>query len=318
MKSAILSLFIAALSAVLFAGVSLEPTQLQTLPGSVIRGERLLTSAGCLNCHALNGKGGTRGTDLAIPSKTAGTPALFATSLWNHMPSMLNEIEQSKAAVPAMKPADAADLFAYFYSTLYFSPRGSAARGGDLFVEKQCSNCHSEILNTDRKRTFVETWMDLRDPSIWAERMWNHATEMDSAMSNRGIRWPRLSEQDVVDLVTFLSTQAGTQPEAYDLSIGEPEQGQAVFENSCTTCHSLGHREKSKVDLLSRKGPSSVTGYIAAMWNHAPAMWEKMRAQHLPPPKFTESEMTNLFAFLYWRFLRFLDANRPRLDAVRV
>ena len=46
-------------------------------------------------------------------------------------------------------------------------------RGGNLFVEKQCSNCHSEILNTDRKRTFVETWMDLKDPSIWAERMWN-------------------------------------------------------------------------------------------------------------------------------------------------
>ena len=296
MKSALLpSLLIAALSAVVFGSVSPEPMQLQTLPGSVVRGERLLTSAGCLNCHALNGKGGTRGTDLAIPSKTAGTPALFATSLWNHMPSMLNEIEQSKAAVPALKPADAADLFAYFYSTLYFSPRGSAARGGSLFVEKQCSNCHSEILNTDRKRTFVETWMDLKDPSIWAERMWNHATEMDSAMSNRGIRWPKLSEQDVVDLVTFLSTQAGTQPEAYDLSIGEPEQGQAVFETSCTTCHSLGNREKSKVDLLSRKGPSSVTGYIAAMWNHAPEMKRRGGAT----PKLAAGKMADLVAFLF-------------------
>src|SRR5688572_10015915 len=180
---AISSLLIVVISTML-PGASPGPLQLQTLPGSVVRGEQILTSSGCLNCHSRNGKGGTRGPDLAVPSKAAGTPALFATSLWNHMPAMLSEIEASKLTAPALKPADAADLFAYFYSTLYFSPRGSASRGGSLFVEKKCSSCHSEILNTDSRKSIQETWMDLRDPSTWAERMWNHATEMDSAMSN--------------------------------------------------------------------------------------------------------------------------------------
>lgn len=137
--------------------------------------------------------------------------------------------------------------------------------------------------------------MDLRDPSVWAERMWNHATEMDSAMKNRGIRWPKFSDQEVVDLVTFLGTRAGTQPEAYELSVGDPELGRAVFEHSCTTCHTLGQREKSKVDLLSRKGPASVTGYIAAMWNHAP----EMKARGGATVKLSSGQMSDLVAFLF-------------------
>ena len=164
--SLLIGAIIVTLSTVLFGIGSPAALQLQTLPGSVVRGERILTSDGCLNCHSLNGKGGKRAPDLGIPSKAAGTPALFASSLWNHMPAMLAEIEASKTPAPALTPLDAADLFAYFYSTLYFSPRGSAARGGSVFVEKQCSSCHSEILDTDSRRPAVrETWMDSKIPA---------------------------------------------------------------------------------------------------------------------------------------------------------
>jgi len=288
-------LLFAAVSALALGSVRLTGPQLQTLPGSVVRGERTLTTNGCLNCHALDGKGGTRAPDLGTPSKTARTPALFASSLWNHMPTMLAEVEASQAPAPRLNRGDAADLFAYFYSTLYFSPKGSARRGGNVFVEKQCVSCHSEVLDTNRRPSIVETWMDLKDPTVWAERMWNHAAAMESATSNRGILWPRLSDQDVVDVVTFLSTRAGTQTEAAAFSIGEPEIGRSVFDRSCTSCHTLGQREGSKVDLLSRSGPNSVTGYIAEMWNHAPEMKKKGGTT----PKLTAGEMSDLVAFLF-------------------
>src|SRR6187397_185726 len=142
------SLFVVTFASLLLSIAGSAPKQLQTLPGSVVQGKQILTSAGCLNCHSIDGKGGTRGPDLSVPSRTAATPALFVESLWNHMPSMLAEIEASKLATPSLKPTEAGDLFAYFYSTLYFSPRGSASRGAGIFGEKQCSNCHSEILNT--------------------------------------------------------------------------------------------------------------------------------------------------------------------------
>src|SRR5436190_5512874 len=151
-RVSLLSIPIVVVSVVMLSGTFARTSQLTTLPGSVARGERVLTTNGCLNCHSLNGKGGSRGPDLATPSKTAGTPAMFAASLWNHTPGMLAEFAALNRQPPDLKATDAADLFTYFYATLYFSPRGNAARGGTVFVEKQCSNCHSEILDT-RSRT---------------------------------------------------------------------------------------------------------------------------------------------------------------------
>jgi mono/diheme cytochrome c family protein len=278
----------------LFVGATPGKSQLQTVPGSAVRGEQVLTNSGCVSCHALNGKGGTRGPDLATPSKTASTPSLFATSLWNHFPMMLAEFRSSNTPAPVLRHSDVADLFAYFYATLYFAPRGNATRGGNVFLEKGCSSCHSEILDTSQKKSFVETWMDLNDPSIWAERMWNHATEMGAAMANRGIRWPNMSDQDVADLVTFLSTRANTRIDAYAFTVGEPDLGKAVFEESCSTCHSISGTEKGKIDLLTRKGARSIVGYVATMWNHAPEMRRRG-----PIPKLKDGTMADLVAFLF-------------------
>ena len=41
------------------------------------------------------------------------------------------------------------------------------------------------------------------------------------------------------------------------------------------------------------------------MWNHAPPMWEKMSMERVAPPKFSQTEMANLFAFLYYFFYKF-------------
>ena len=151
MRKASLLFILAATLLALGSASSAGMRQLTASPGSVVRGERVLSTNGCLNCHALNGKGGTRSPDLAVPSKTAGTPALFATALWNHAPAMLADFEISKLPAPALKPTDAADLFSYFYATLYFSPRGNAARGAAVFSQKQCASCHSEILDTQSR-----------------------------------------------------------------------------------------------------------------------------------------------------------------------
>jgi len=136
--------------------------------------------------------------------------------------------------------------------------------------------------------------MDLKDPSAWAERMWNHATEMNAAMANRGIRWPKMEDEDIADLVTFLSTRANTRADAYAFTIGEADLGKTVFEDSCSTCHSIGSSEKGRIDLLSRKGARSMVGYIAAMWNHAPEMRRRG-----PTPKLRDGTMPDLIAYLF-------------------
>ncbi len=83
---------------------------------------------------------------------------------------------------------------------------------------------------------------------------------------------------------------------------GDAKAGmQAFFQKGCSRCHSvLGEGGKSAPDLA--RAPSShlsAAELVAGMWNHAPAMWEKMRHEKMEPPAFDESEMSNLFAFLY-------------------
>src|SRR5258708_26697912 len=49
-------------------------------------------------------------------------------------------------------PKDAADLFAYFYSTRFFDTPGDVARGKITFDAAHCGQCHG-INDSDRKST---------------------------------------------------------------------------------------------------------------------------------------------------------------------
>ncbi len=83
---------------------------------------------------------------------------------------------------------------------------------------------------------------------------------------------------------------------------GDPKAGmRSFFDKGCARCHSaLGEGGRSAPDLArAPAGHLSSAELLSAMWNHAPAMWEKMRIEGVAPPKFSEAEMGNLFAFLY-------------------
>jgi len=272
--------------------------QVKVMPGSVAAGERVLTEKGCLSCHSLNGKGANRAPDFSNPTGRTSKPGLLAAEMWNHSPAMWAEFESQSKPVPTLSPMEAADLYAYFYATLYFAPKGDAIRGKAVFEDKRCASCHSEILDAKPSEASTKSvqgkWTDLKDPIVWAERMWNHSNEMLSATANRGINWPRLSERDVVDLVTFLSKLPDNEPQHYAFAVGEPGLGRNVFERACVSCHSFGP-QKSKIDLLTKSAPSSVTDYIADMWNHAP----EMRSKGGQTEQLGSGDMRNLIAFLF-------------------
>jgi cytochrome c2 len=269
--------------------------QVQTLPGSVSRGEQVIRQKGCLDCHSLNKNGGTRAPDFASLSSDADTPIQLATTLWNHSPRMWTEYESSGRTVPRLSQNEVSDLFSYFFALLYFEPHGNSVRGRTVFVEKNCSSCHSEVLNSQALNPFLSRWTELRDPTSWAEHFWNHVNEMDSATGLRGVNWPELTARDTADLMSFLSSLPGAASEGPAFSIGEPLAGKAIFERSCENCHSLGAGDKSKIDLLKRSRQTSVAGYIASMWNHAP----KMKKRGGSVPKLAGGEMRDVIAYLF-------------------
>jgi cytochrome c2 len=83
---------------------------------------------------------------------------------------------------------------------------------------------------------------------------------------------------------------------------GDAKAGlKTFFDKGCARCHSvLGEGGRAAPDLArAPAGHLSAGGLVAAVWNHAPAMWERMNREQVNPPAFTEAEMANLFAFIY-------------------
>src|SRR5262245_19040810 len=119
--------------------------QVMIMPGSVGRGERLLQDKNCLECHALDGRGGKRARDFVRSSGRSQTPALFVSAMWNHGPRMWSEFQSTGQSIPALESHEVADIFAYHYSRLCFSPQGSVVRARSVFEEKHCISCHGEI-----------------------------------------------------------------------------------------------------------------------------------------------------------------------------
>ena len=52
------------------------------------RGAQLFESLSCVQCHSINGKGGTAAPDLGRRIDRDFTPASLAATMWNHAPAM--------------------------------------------------------------------------------------------------------------------------------------------------------------------------------------------------------------------------------------
>jgi cytochrome c2 len=286
----------------LFAGFTLlqmwrsaSASQLKILPGSAKRGELLLRDKGCTECHALNGKGGNGAPDLARTPQNASSPELLASAMWNYGPRMWTSSDSGGKRNSRLTSSEAADLFAYLYSVLYFAPPGVANRG-KTFIEKNCKPCHTGRFGAG---SAISEWPSADDPIVWAERMWNHSAEMSKAAVRKGIPRPMLTGQDVGDLLLYLRLISTLRPIPATFGIGEPEQGLPVFERACESCHSFGPTPGNKLDLLAHQAPTTIAGYIAEMWNHEPHMFAQHGQSGQQPPKLQPGEMSNLIAFLF-------------------
>ncbi|MBI4463938.1 MAG: c-type cytochrome [Acidobacteria bacterium] len=96
----------------------------------------------------------------------------------------------------------------------------------------------------------------------------------------------------LVSLVIGRSAALGRNP--------DPRVGMKVFsEKGCVRCHPvLGEGGNIGPDLSRAPSTGDRFQLAAALWNHAPQMWQKMQQEHLELPTFELEEMEDLFAFL--------------------
>jgi len=272
--------------------------QVEVVPGSATRGARLFETKGCITCHALDGQGGTDAPDLGRRAADLYSPDGLAAAMWNHAPRMWESMREADVDVPTFSSDEAADLFSFFYSRLYFTVPGDPVRGRRAFADKNCIVCHplDRTPNTDSIGPPVSEWAPVRSPIIWAERMWNHANEMSAEMEEAVLRWPRFTEQEMVDVLVYLEDLPTARSPQAVFEPGDPEAGRQVFTARCETCHGFRPTLPGRVDLLERATPMTMMGYAAAMWNHAPMM-DARSADDLPALE--DGAMNDVVSYLF-------------------
>jgi cytochrome c551/c552 len=269
-------------------------------PGNLHRGKVLVEQKGCLDCHSMAGRGGRSAPDFAELASYVSS-LYMAQALWNHSPEMTRELSQQGLQRPLFERGEMAHLSAYIRSAgrsavrerAYMFP-GNPKRGEQVIRQKGCLDCHSVV------GAGTGIGPDLRDlewalsVSEIAALMWNHGSSMERLMSERKIRWPRFDGREMADLISYLYFLG------FQDRLGDPEAGQRLFqEKKCAQCHTPDARGIGEApDLSGIKALSSPVAMARIMWNHAPAMEEKVIEKSIEWPKMTGQQMRDLHAYL--------------------
>jgi mono/diheme cytochrome c family protein len=259
------------------------------IPGDSRRGEQLFQSEQCIQCHSVNGRGGTLAPDLARRIDRNYTPTVMASLMWNHAPQMWAAMKKQGITKAPMTPESAADLFAYFVSARYFERPGDAARGKRLFAGKRCADCHGIKKSPDEAAPPVASWESLADPVVLAQQMWNHGAQMKGEMAKRKIPRPELTAQDLADMLVYLQNLPETKHLGANFMFTPSDTGEKLFQSKgCAGCH-IG-----KLSLETLLKNQTLTQIAADMWNHQPIMKN-------PPPALSQEEMRQLLSFVWAR-----------------
>jgi cytochrome c2 len=280
-----------------------SPARLAAQAGDSTRGAQLLREDRCTLCHSIEGVGGGTAPDLARSPTRGYSATTMAALMWNHGPAMWSAMRRQNIAIPAPSDAEMRDIYAYFYALRYFDPPGDAARGKDVFSSKQCYRCHALTTDAGGIGPPVPLWPTLADPVLWLQEMWNHAGEMARQMEREGIRWPRFSAREMVDLIVYADNLPGVRLHNPTLRLGDPDSGARLFDSKhCAECHTLGAEERDKVNLLeTTQQERRLTGLAVEMWNHRPLMEAAARNRGVELATFQRDEMADLLAYLFER-----------------
>lgn len=249
-------------------------------PGDAGRGKRVFESKHCAECHALEPGGAGPGN--AVSQWTAiADPVLLVDQMWNHSSLMKKAFEARKLDWVTLSSQDLVDITVYLQNLP--SMRGKLANfwlpgpeGGEaLFHGKGCAGCHIGPLALE-KRLANQTLIDV------AASMWNHAPRMpDAAM---------VSTEEMRQIVSYVwQTQ-------YLGASGSVSRGRKAFEKkNCASCHS---GQSTAPDLRRGERPYSPVSMVAVLWQHGPAMLERMKQQKMAWPRLSPGDVSDLVAYL--------------------
>lgn len=258
------------------------------IPADSARGERLFTTLACVECHSVNGKGGSAAPDLGKLADRNFNPSSLAATMWNHAPAMWASMKAKGISFPDLNEQGAADLFAYFYTARFFEKPADAGRGKRAFTEKHCADCHGVTRSNIPEAKPIVEWESAGNPISLVTAMWNHAATMQQEFARRKISWPELTSQDLSDILLYVRSTPGSRARsAARLEITAGPLGEQLFTNKgCAGCHT------GKLGLADRLKGQTLTDIGVDMWNHSSKMAPN-------PPSLTVEQMRELASYLW-------------------
>jgi mono/diheme cytochrome c family protein len=101
-----------------------------------------------------------------------------------------------------------ADLLAYLYFLHFTDEPGNSGNGKRLFTDVGCSRCHGldgkkgEVMDID-----LSKHQKASNPMDIVAGIWNHSGEIDKAVKEKGLTWPRLKKGEMADLLEYIRTR---------------------------------------------------------------------------------------------------------------
>lgn len=269
-----------------------------TFAANSASGAGLFQTLSCIQCHSVNGKGGTLGPDLGRGIDRDFTPASLAATMWNHAPAMWSAMRERSVEAGDLNEQAAADLLAYFYSSHFFDKPGDAGRGKHLFSDRHCASCHGLTGPIVPEAKPVSQWESIGDPIALVDAMWNHAANMRLEFAHRKLAWAELTSQELADMLVYLRNLPAERavPSGFEITSGAG--GAALFQSKgCAVCH------VGKLQLPPLLKNKTLTDIAVEMWNHQPRMAPS-------PPQLTVDDMRELVSYL-WAGRFFTDSGSP-------
>ncbi len=177
-------------------------------PGNPKEGKKVFVSKGCMKCHAVRGEGEKKAEDLGKRAKTFyKSLTQIASIMWNKGPAVLGKMSQTQIGIPKFTPKEMADLIAYLYFLHFTDEPGNPANGKKIFSEFGCSKCHGLDGKPGEWMTIdLSKYQKAVNPMEMVAGIWNHSTEIEKAMREKGISWPRFKKGELADLLEFIRT----------------------------------------------------------------------------------------------------------------
>lgn len=292
--------------------IALEPTEIKDIiaylyylnyyaePGDSVLGGAIVREKGCTRCHAVEPlqAEGMPGRGVYEMSQFQGAIAL-AVAVWNHGTEMFQRMARQRIQWPEFKGKEVAHLVAYIRSlnaptrSAGMELRGDPTRGRALFASKSCSHCHTT--GTSAKATAPDLAASRSATSMGSlvGSLWNHYPRMVEVMAWREVEYPRISNEEMEDLIAYIYWLKALGPE------GNAASGRNLYRSKqCATCHSpLAGKPAVAPNLRGSEKTRSVYGLLAAIWNHGPQMESLLRERNLSWPTLKGEEMRDLVAF---------------------